>query len=126
MERSLPASQATAAYSSQYVVRQFYSLFSSVSASFRSPMPVCSPADPQVPSLGITSQTVTEELWERAHSETEEREASEHTLQVMVYAIVSFMIPKNAVVVLSLLLTYLANGIGGHCNGAMNSKGILT
>jgi hypothetical protein len=87
-------------------------------------MPVCSPADPQVPSLRITSQTVIEELWERAHSETEEQEASERTLQVMFYAIVSFMIPNNAVMVLLLLLTYLANGIGGHCDGAMNSKGI--
>ena len=77
-----------------------------------------------MPSLGTTSQTVLGELWERAHSEIEEQEASQRTLQVIVYAIVSFMIPNNAVVVLLLLLTYLANGIGGHCDGAMNSKGI--
>lgn len=42
----------------------------------------------------------------------------------MVYSIVSFMIPNKGVVVLLSLLTYLANGIGGHCDGAMNSKGI--
>lgn len=36
----------------------------------------------------------------------------------------AYMFTERLIVVVVVLLTYLANGIGGHCDDAVNSKGI--
>jgi hypothetical protein len=42
----------------------------------------------------------------------------------MVYANISTLILNCVVDNAVVLLTYLSNGVGGHCDAAMNSKGI--
>lgn len=42
----------------------------------------------------------------------------------MVYVNISTLILNWVVVNVVVLLTYLSNSVGGHCDGAMNSKGI--